>query len=539
MKGSRVRTSKKEPIMIARARTSLIGPVLSLGLVAAASEARATTGTKEPENKMPSITCEVEGQTAIVSIILDGLKVEEGQLVCELDSGPLKERLVKERIIVQAAEEACREARKRREVAEIAAAEYANAIVKQDLAAAQGEIKLAESDLTRSEDRVDWARRMEAKGFVAKAQRVSEELTLQKAKFALEQAQTKLKVLEGYTRPKTVKELASEIEKARSDERATNRFLQLEKAKLAHLQEQIDRCRMFAPVAGTVVHVRRKADPEGGPDLLPRTGIKVRKGEVLARIVPSQETGARPASLPSLQPTGGVGAGAMVVRSRIGGETTVLSILPAGTQVKKGQVVCELDSADLKDEVAGQKLATAQAEIDLQTRKSVLEIAELSLKEYQEGIYLEERAALQGETKIAEAELALAQKQVDLARQNPEKDALGLHQKDIALLRSKLQLERAQSRLQVLEQYTHPKQARTLEMGVGHARDAVRLATERLEVERTKTERLERLVSLCRITAPQDGKVGLTSTWVGQTVKEGQHLLEIEPVVESQRQRPR
>ncbi len=58
------------------------------------------------------------------------------------------------------------------------------------------------------------------KGYVSKAQKISEELNLKKAKFTLEQSQSKRKVLVDYTRGKTIKELQSEVEKARSDELA-------------------------------------------------------------------------------------------------------------------------------------------------------------------------------------------------------------------------------------------------------------------------------------------------------------------------------
>ena len=60
-----------------------------------------------------------------------------------------------------------------REVAEIAVVEYVEGIFKQDLATVEGEIKLAESDLSRSEDRLDWARRMYEKGYVSLATRTS------------------------------------------------------------------------------------------------------------------------------------------------------------------------------------------------------------------------------------------------------------------------------------------------------------------------------------------------------------------------------
>ena len=118
----------------------------------------------------------------------------------------------------------------------------------------EGEIKLAESDLARSADRVDWAVRMFEKGYVSKAAKVSEELNFKKAKFALEQAESKKKVLVDYTKGKTIKELQSEVEKARSDELAKEQTLQLEKNKEAKLEKQIVNCKLFAPVDGIVVY---------------------------------------------------------------------------------------------------------------------------------------------------------------------------------------------------------------------------------------------------------------------------------------------
>ena len=50
-----------------------------------------------------------------------------------------------------------------------------------DLATVEGEIKLAESDLTRSEDRLDWAKRMFDKKYISQAAKNSEELALKKA----------------------------------------------------------------------------------------------------------------------------------------------------------------------------------------------------------------------------------------------------------------------------------------------------------------------------------------------------------------------
>jgi multidrug efflux pump subunit AcrA (membrane-fusion protein) len=95
---------------------------------------------------------------------------------------------------------------------------------------------------------------MYEKGYVSKAQKVSEELNFQKAKFSLEQAESKLHVLLEYTKGKTIKELRSEVEKARSDELAKEQTFQLEKSKEAKLVRQIENCKLYAPGDGIVVY---------------------------------------------------------------------------------------------------------------------------------------------------------------------------------------------------------------------------------------------------------------------------------------------
>ena len=210
-------------------------------------------GSLESSKNQDSL-CQVEGSTTIISIVPEGTRVKKGDLVCELDSASLSDQLTNQKIATQGAEASFQNAKLTREVAEIAVKEYEEGIYLQDKATLQGEIKLAESDLARAADRVDWANRMYEKGYVSKAQKVSEELNFQKAKFSLEQAQTKLNVLENYTKGKTIKELRSEVEKALSDELAKKQTFQLERDKEAKLVKQIANCKLFAPGDGIVVY---------------------------------------------------------------------------------------------------------------------------------------------------------------------------------------------------------------------------------------------------------------------------------------------
>ena len=45
-------------------------------------------------------------------------------------------------------------------------------------------------------------------------------------------------------------------------------------------------------------------------------------------------------------------------------------ILPEGTRVKKGELVCELDSAALSDQLTNQKITTESAEANYRERQA-------------------------------------------------------------------------------------------------------------------------------------------------------------------------
>lgn len=210
-------------------------------------------GTLESASNQ-DVFSKVEGSTTIISIVPEGTRVEKGQLVCELDSSLLSDQLLNQEIATRGAEAAYMNAKLTREVAEIAVTEYTEGIYLQDKQATEGEIALAEAELSRAVDRLEWSNRMLIKGYQSKAQNLSDKSALQNAKIKLEQAQTKMSVLEKFTHDKTVKELKSEVEKARSDELAKEQTWQLEQTKEKKLRTQIANCKLLAPGDGIVVY---------------------------------------------------------------------------------------------------------------------------------------------------------------------------------------------------------------------------------------------------------------------------------------------
>ena len=190
----------------------------------------------------------------------------------------------------------------------------------------------------------------------------------------------------------------------------------------------------------------------------PGSACTTEKSSRLASI-PDQGARPQPVGHAPLEHHGQGAAAPIVLRSPVAGDSTVLSILPLDTQVKKGQPVCELDASDLNDELAAQpRLAAAQADYDLATRKNVLEIAELSLKEYQEGRYAVEQLSLQGEIKITKAETVLAEKELAQARKDAGEDSQAARRSDLALERHlRFGLEQAHARLRHAREVDSPK----------------------------------------------------------------------------------
>jgi multidrug resistance efflux pump len=216
----------------------------------------------------------VEGRTTVLSIRPEGARVEKGEIVCELDPTEWRDRIAGQELVVQGALADVQGARLAREVVLIALNEYKEGSFAQDKATAEGEIKLGESNLARQEDNVAWTRRMFEKGFVSLAEKVAAERSLQKARFDLEQAHGKLKLLLEYTKGKTIKALMGQVETARARELAKQAALERAQADRKRLDEQIRRCKVAAPAGGRVQY----AAPMG-------VGAVVHDGQLLLRIV--------------------------------------------------------------------------------------------------------------------------------------------------------------------------------------------------------------------------------------------------------------
>jgi multidrug resistance efflux pump len=224
----------------------------------------------------------VEGRATVVSCKREGEIVKKGEVVCELDPGPLNDRLAHLSIKIRVAQTAYRNATLTREAAELAVDEYLEGGYKQELMIAEGETSLAQAQLKRAEDRMEWSDRMLQKGYISQAENIRDKLKLQRAQIGLEQAETKKTVLEKYTKAKTVSVLKSAVERTREDEAVKEAVYKQEQATRAGLLRQVERCKVVAPATGVIRYTR----PFG-------VGAVLRDGELLYRLVPRENPAAR------------------------------------------------------------------------------------------------------------------------------------------------------------------------------------------------------------------------------------------------------
>ncbi len=192
------------------------------------------------------------------------------------------------------------------------------------------------------------------------------------------------------------------------------------------------------------------------------------------------------------------------------GGTTIIRIMPEGTRVKEGEVVCELESATLKDQLTNQKITTRQADASFQQSRLVREVAEYAVKEYVEGVYKQDWETIKGEIALAKSDLERAADRVTWSSKMLLKGYVSKATNvadELSLARARFDLESSETQLDVLTKYTREKQTKSLNSDVEKARADELSKQSSLELEKIKEAKLERQIKACILKAPGDGIV--------------------------------
>ena len=236
------------------------------------------------------VKSQVEGSVQILNLIDEGVTVEKGDLLVELDSSSLQDQRTQQQINVQNAEAAFIRARENLAVtrsqteSDIAQAELNVQFAKLDLKkylegewpraldSAEAEITIATEEVQRANDKLEWSEKLAAEGYITRTELLADKLAAKRANINLDLANGSLSLLKDYTHQRTLTQLRSDVDQAgkaldRTKRKAAADGVQAEaelkarqseyerqQAKLAKINEQIEKCRIIAPVSGMVVY---------------------------------------------------------------------------------------------------------------------------------------------------------------------------------------------------------------------------------------------------------------------------------------------
>jgi multidrug efflux pump subunit AcrA (membrane-fusion protein) len=203
--------------------------------------------------------------------------------------------------------------------------------------------------------------------------------------------------------------------------------------------------------------------------------------------------------------------------------------VPNGKRVKKGDFLAELDSAALRNRLVDQEITTKKAQTELMNAQKTKEVAEIILREYQEGTYPQELERLQGEVALAESALNLAEERLKMAHQDePQKSA---KQAELDRDRARTDLQKARKALVVLRDYSHPAALARLQADIETCRADGLMKHAVFSLEDTRRDRLVRQIAECKIVSLFAGKVIHSRIDGQEEVKEGTVLRERQEIL--------
>jgi multidrug resistance efflux pump len=225
------------------------------------------------------------------------------------------------------------------------------------------------------------------------------------------------------------------------------------------------------------------------------------------------------------------------VYNAVEGQTTVTFLRPAGARVKKGDLVCELESFAVRTRLAAQEAATEAALGLYQNAKRSREIAELSITEYVEAVYSPQLRVIDQKISLADAVVKRAIDSLETAKRLVEKGLGPKSRVDSAELnvqQARLALEKAQREKETLQKYTKERKIKELQSKVERAR-AVELARQAdYGREQAVQDQLKKQLERCKLLAPADGRVSYPEqVEEGAEVTGGQLLFRVVPEADS------
>ncbi len=230
------------------------------------------------------------------------------------------------------------------------------------------------------------------------------------------------------------------------------------------------------------------------------------------------------------------------------GASTMLTVLPEGTPVKKDDVLATLDSTTYDDLYRQQTITVEEAKSSYLQVQLDLEVALLSVQQYREGTVMETLKAMEGSIALARSDLTRAADHLDWTKRMSEKGYTSPAQivsEKHSVSVMDFTLKKQLTSLDLFQRFTRQKMEKTLQGDVKAAQTNFNNQTLRLQRQLDRLALLKKQVDRCTIRAPHDGVLyyvknrgGRRSTPIqeGMTVGQRQELFYLPDLSEMEAQ---
>ncbi|WP_186767393.1 efflux RND transporter periplasmic adaptor subunit [Blastopirellula retiformator] len=188
----------------------------------------------------------------------------------------------------------------------------------------------------------------------------------------------------------------------------------------------------------------------------------------------------------------------------------ILWAVGEGSAVKQGDLLVRLDSSALEEELTLQQMDVTQSIASLSKAENELAAAQIAMNEYVLGTFMEEMNEIESEITLAEENVRRAEEYLLYSGRLAAKGyvtSLQLQGDQFALKKAKIELEKAQTKKKVLQEYTKEKKIKELDSDIKVAEADLEAAKEKLGLENKMLRFFEEQIAACEVRAPQNGQV--------------------------------
>lgn len=192
------------------------------------------------------------------------------------------------------------------------------------------------------------------------------------------------------------------------------------------------------------------------------------------------------------------------------GSTRIVDIVPEGTRVNAGDVVATLDGSAYQDEEQAQLIRYLQAKSYVEQANAILEVNQITLKEYRDGIYPQDVQLVRNYIQTCQLEKDRLTRTVKWSRDMHEKGfrtQFQVHGDELALERAVIALGEANGILERLIKQTGPKIIKSLEANVRAVQSDKLTQDAAFSLEDQRLKRIRRNIENCTVRAPGSGIV--------------------------------